>query len=188
MPANRVVEVDEPANVHPGIARRLVGLEVDLLVFDRSPESLDEHVVAPATFAVHADGDLVGFEYVDELRAGELAALIGIDDLGLAVAGDRLLQCLDAEVGVHCVGEPPGQDLSAEPVHHGYQKQESATHRQVGDIEGPDLIGSIDFQAAQQVRIDLVSRMTLGSVGLSVDRLNAVLPITSALTIPNHSA
>ena len=39
--ANRVVEIDEPANVLPGIARGLVGLEVDLLVFDRLPEALD---------------------------------------------------------------------------------------------------------------------------------------------------
>ena len=54
MPANRVVEVDEPANIRPGIAHGLVGLEVDLLVFDGSPESLDEHVVAPASLAVHA--------------------------------------------------------------------------------------------------------------------------------------
>ncbi len=89
---------------------------------------------------------------------------------------------------MHRVGEPPGQDLSAVPVHHRSQKQESAAHLQVGDVEGPDLIGAVDLQTSQQVRIDLVSRMTLGSVGLSVDRLNAVLPITSALTIPNHSA
>ncbi len=81
--ANRVVEVDEPANVRPGIARGLVGLEVDLLVFDRSPESLDQDVVAPASLAVHADGDLVGFEHFDELRAGELAALSVLTISGL---------------------------------------------------------------------------------------------------------
>jgi hypothetical protein len=61
-----------PANVRSGIAPGLVGLEVDLLVFDCSPESLDEHVVSPAPLAVHADSDLVGFEHPDEPRAGEL--------------------------------------------------------------------------------------------------------------------
>ncbi len=34
MPANRVVEVDEPANVRPGITRGLVGLEVDWPAID----------------------------------------------------------------------------------------------------------------------------------------------------------
>ncbi len=119
MPANRVVEVDEPTNVRPGIARGLVGLEVDLLVFDRSPESLDQDVVAPASLAVHVYGDLVRLQHLDELQAGELAALIGIDDLGFAVPRERFLQRLDAEVGVHRVGESPGQNLSAVPVHHG---------------------------------------------------------------------
>jgi len=41
-----------------------------------------------------------------------------------------------------------------------------ATALKVGDVERPDLIGSIDFQSSQQVRINLVSRMTLGSVRL----------------------
>jgi hypothetical protein len=173
--ANRVVEVDKPANVRPGIARGLVGLEVDLLIFDGSPESLDQDVVAPASLAGHADGDLVRLQHPDELQAGELATLIGIVNLRSAGPGDRFLQRLDAEVGVYRVGEPPGQDLSAVPVHHGHQKQESTTHRQVGDFERPDPIGSIDFQSAQQVRIDLVSRMTLGSVGLPVDRVDAHL-------------
>ncbi len=49
------------------------------------------------------------------------------------------------------------------------------THRQVGDIEGPILIGSIGFRSAQQVWIDLTPRATLGGVGLSVDRSDAHL-------------
>ncbi len=48
-----------------------------------------------------ADGDLVGFEHLDELRASELTALIGIDDLGFFVPRKHLLQTLKAEVGVH---------------------------------------------------------------------------------------
>jgi hypothetical protein len=74
-------------------------------------------------------------------------ALIGIDDLGLAVPGDRQRQCLYAEVGMHRVGEPPGQNLSAVPVHHRHRNQEAAAHRQVRDIDSPDLTGAIDFQS-----------------------------------------
>ena len=103
VPTNGVVEVDEAANVRPGIARGLVGLEVDLLVFDRLPEALDQDVIAPAPLAVHADCDLVRLQELDEFRARELAALIGVDDLGLAIPRDRLLQCLDAEVGLQRV-------------------------------------------------------------------------------------
>jgi len=41
------------------MADRLIGSEIDLLVFDRFPEPLDEDVVAPGTLAVHADLDLL---------------------------------------------------------------------------------------------------------------------------------
>ena len=79
MPAKRVVEVDEPADVRPGIARGLAGLEVDLLVFDRLPEALDQYIVAPAPLAVHADGDLVCLQELDEFGSRKLTPLIGAE-------------------------------------------------------------------------------------------------------------
>jgi hypothetical protein len=39
----------------------LIGFRVNLLVFDGLPEALNDHVVTPTTFAVHADPDLVRF-------------------------------------------------------------------------------------------------------------------------------
>jgi hypothetical protein len=33
--------------------------------------------------------------------------LVGVEDLWRAVTGQRLLQSLDAKLGVHAVGEPP---------------------------------------------------------------------------------
>src|SRR5215213_8927792 len=40
-----------------GLADRVVGPEINLLVLDRSPEPFDEDVVAPRASAVHADGN-----------------------------------------------------------------------------------------------------------------------------------
>ena len=50
-----VVEVDVGGQAGAHGADRLVGLEVDVLVLEALPQSFDEHVVAPATAAVHAD-------------------------------------------------------------------------------------------------------------------------------------
>ena len=44
----RVVELDVAADAGFGLTDRLVGVEVDLLVFDRSPEPFDEDVVSPS--------------------------------------------------------------------------------------------------------------------------------------------
>lgn len=42
---------------------------------------LDEDVVPPGPLAVHADPDVVRFEQAREFDAGELAILIGVEDL-----------------------------------------------------------------------------------------------------------
>ena len=52
-----VVQLDVFANGTPGMADRLVGLQVDLFVFDAAPYALDEHVIAPASLAVHRQPD-----------------------------------------------------------------------------------------------------------------------------------
>lgn len=64
-------------------------MEVDILVFDRAPQSLDEDVVAPTAAPVHADPDVSFGERAREIQARELTALVGVEDLGLAHCGPR---------------------------------------------------------------------------------------------------
>src|SRR3982751_3954970 len=101
-----------------GVTEAGISSEVDLLVLDRSPEPLDEDVVAPGTLAVHADGDSVPGQHAGEGLAGELAALIGVEDLRPAGAGRGLFQRPDAERRLHGDRQPPGENPTAEPVDH----------------------------------------------------------------------
>src|SRR5215217_7396216 len=96
-----VVEAEIAADRGTGLGDRVVSSEVDLLVLDRSPQPLDEDVVAPSALAVHADGDLVPGQHTGEGLAGELAALIGVEDLRPAVTGERFFQRLDPKRGLH---------------------------------------------------------------------------------------
>ena len=64
----------------------LEGSEVDALVFDAAPEPFHKDVVMVAAFAVHADPDAMLFENACEGLAGELDALIGVEDLRCSVA------------------------------------------------------------------------------------------------------
>ena len=50
----------------------------------------DEHVVARRAAAIHADPDRVSQQQAGERRTGELAALVGIEDLRSTVSGERL--------------------------------------------------------------------------------------------------
>jgi hypothetical protein len=84
MSAARGVVVADPAT-DPGscLAARLEGIEEDALVFEGSPQPLDEDVVHPAATAVHGDANAGGLERVGKGEAGELAALSVLKMSGL---------------------------------------------------------------------------------------------------------
>src|ERR1019366_10652768 len=113
-----VVELQVSADGRSGLADRGVSVEVNLLVFDGLPDALDEDVVAPAAFAVHADADSVFLEPPGEGLAGELRALVGVEDLRFFIPGKGFFQRLDAEGSVQGDRQLPGQNPAAEPVHH----------------------------------------------------------------------
>ena len=71
------------------LAAGLEGIQEHALVFQRPPQPLDEDVVHPAPAPIHRDADAGVFQRVGEGEAGELRALIGIEDVGPAEAGDR---------------------------------------------------------------------------------------------------
>jgi len=123
------------------------------VVLDGPPEPFNEDVVLASAAAVHADSDPLVLENLGEAVAGKLCSLIRVEDFRLAVAFQSLLEGLVAEVGVQGVGEPPGEDFAAVPVHDRYQVHKAAGHRNVGDIGRPHLVGVVDRQIAQQVSL-----------------------------------
>ena len=161
-----IVEVEVTANRSAGLGDCVVGLQINLLVFDRSPKALDEDIITPRSFAVHADGD-AGFEKnAGEAGAGELAALIRIENVRPAVTGQSFIQRLDAELRFHGDRQPPSENPAAEPVDDGREIDEAARHRDVRDVHGPDLVGSDDRQVAQEIRVNLVSGAGFEVLGL----------------------
>ena len=75
-----------------------LGPPVHFLVFHRAPRTLDENVVAPRAATIHADLDFVADQHTSEGGSGELRALIGVEDLGLVVARQSVLQRPEAEL------------------------------------------------------------------------------------------
>ncbi len=132
----------------------VVGVQIDLLVSEAFPESFYQHGIPPTPFSIHADLDAVVRQESRELLAGELAALIGVEDGRGTMLSDRLLDRLQAEVGGQPGGHPPRQHPATGPVEHGEQIHEAPRHRNVGYIRRPDMIGTIDRQIAEEIRID----------------------------------
>src|SRR5215831_13062175 len=71
--------------------------QVDPFVLHGPPQALDKDVVVAAPASVHADRDPVIPQHLDKLVAGELRALIGIEDAGIAEPSEGLAQRLDTK-------------------------------------------------------------------------------------------
>src|SRR5271169_3638784 len=92
-----IIEVQIPPERGTRLADAIVGPQVDLLVFDRTPQPLDKHIVAPGAATIHADRDPVLQQKPGESRAGELTALVGVEYLRPTVPGQRIANRFKAE-------------------------------------------------------------------------------------------
>jgi len=110
-----VVEGDPPPDAGSCLRAGLPSVQVDAFILQGPPKALDEGVVETAPLSVHRDPGADPFQSVGPGKGRELAALVGIHDLGRAELVDRLVQRLDAEVGLQRVRYPPSQHLAGEP-------------------------------------------------------------------------
>src|SRR5665647_3710943 len=93
-----IVEIQIAPERSTRLTDAVIGSQINFFVFDRPPQPLDEHVIAPGTAAIHADRDGVLQQQASECGAGELTALVGVENLWPTVSGERLLDRLKAEL------------------------------------------------------------------------------------------
>jgi hypothetical protein len=94
-----------------------------------TPSSQDGHEAAqaeniseaPCAPAVHADRDFLAVQHAGKGLGRELAALVGIEYLGLAITRQRLFQSFHTEPYIHRDRHPPAEDPATEPVNNGDQ-------------------------------------------------------------------
>jgi len=132
MRAATVVKADIAPKGGASFRDTAVSPQIDFFVFDGSPKTLDEDIVPPRAFSVHADLDLPVGQHFDKLHRSELANLIRVEDFGGSMPGQRFLESLDAKVGLQRDRHPPGKDTAGEPVHDCRKIDEATRHLNVG--------------------------------------------------------
>ncbi len=88
------------------------------------------------------------------MRAGEVAPLIAVPDLGLRLRQGPLYR-LKHEGQLERVVELPADHRAREPVEHRHQVHPTGLQRDIGDIAAPHLIGMGTGEIAQEVGVDL---------------------------------
>lgn len=135
------------------LPHRLGFMEIDVLILEGPPESLHDDVVHGSTLAIPADGDTFGFQNSSEDIARELAALVGIENLGTTPFPYGLEKGVHAELRVQSVRHSIGQDFTAMPIQNGHQVDESPAQRDVGDIGAPNLVGTKNGQIPESIGV-----------------------------------
>lgn len=142
-----IVKMKVGSQARHGLGNALIGLEVNLLILDRPPQALDENGIQRAASPIHADDDVRFLKTPREGVAGQLAALIGVENLGLA-STQRSIQCLQAEIDFQADRNRPGEYIATEPVDDRHQLDKALSHPYIGDVATPDLIHLINLDIA----------------------------------------
>lgn len=77
----------------------IIFVQVDVFILHGPPEPLDEDVVPKVSSAIHADADLCRQQPIREGQAGQLGALIGVEDRGFG-RGQSPVQSIQAEADI----------------------------------------------------------------------------------------
>src|SRR5512137_2784988 len=125
-----------------GFNHRGISIQIYVLIFDGSPEPFDKNVIAPAALAIHADLNSISLEKACKFGAGELAALVRVEDIRAATKRYSFLQCFYTEVRCQRVRKPPGKNSAGIPVLNDKQISKASTHRDIRDVCRPYLIGA----------------------------------------------
>ena len=161
MGSSRVVPIDVLGNVLFGLAHRLIRPQIDPLILDRAPDALHKDVISPSPPTIHGELDPMALNHVHERLSGELAALVGVDNLRPAKACKRLCQRFDRMNRLQRDRCSVCQDSSAVNIDHGCEVNKALFHADIGRIQRPDLVAAVDHQFAKQVRKHFVLRVVI---------------------------
>ena len=90
-----------------GLMDGVIGVEIDLLIFETPPQPLDNDVVPPPPGSIHTDLNVMVFQEARKLLTGKLTPLIGIQNLWATILADRLPFRFHTEIRSQRIGEPP---------------------------------------------------------------------------------
>ena len=134
-------------------------------IFDRPPQALDENIVEETAASVHRNRHASRDQPSREGLAGELTALIRVENPRRAISRKRFVERVDAKARVHRVRQSPRQNRPAGPVDDRHEIEKAMLHRNIGDVGRPNMIGLRNRHAAQQIGINLVPRGGLARAG-----------------------
>lgn len=149
------------------IKRRAVflRLDVNIVIFYRSPKSFYPDVVLCPAPAVHTDLHfrMLGARFLP-IQAGELTPLIRVYNFRCSILCNGSFKHLYAVRRIQCIMQAPAHDKTTLNVYDGCQVHEPFRHRDIRNVYTPYLIPMVYLQPSQQIRHDVHSRSGISVV------------------------
>lgn len=146
-----------------------------MLLLQGTEPALDKGIVRCPALAIHADTNLHAGQRIHPVFTGILAALVGIDNLRFSVARYRVLKQLGLVFLLQGIGNLPTDNKPAVEIDYGREVHMPFAHRNVGDVDGPDLVGSDNLQIPEQVGTHIFGLTPPAQVLLRINRLDTHL-------------
>lgn len=135
-------------------------------ILDRAPDSFEKHVFPPGSTPFCRPLHSGSQHHTHKLLRRELTALIGIDDLRIAVSTKSLLQQLVGLDVLQRSDRPAGQEAATVNINTRSEIQDVTLHANVGRIHDSDQLAALDGQLPDLVDIDLVLRVSFARPSL----------------------
>src|SRR5262249_32821102 len=106
--------------------------------------------------AAHADQHSGSLQSFSVERRGEVRTLIAVPDLKRRLT-QAMLDAIDDEGHLQRLVQFPSHRVTREPVDDRHQVEPAAEEPDISDVNAPNLIGSFNHQAPQQIREDAMA-------------------------------
>lgn len=147
-----------------------VGVQVHILVFDCSPQVFLLAVVVATLPSCPADLDRFRIQPGYDVIRDERTALVGVEDLWLAITFQRHLQGIQTELRDKAVRELSAEHVPGEENHDRHQVEEALLERDGGAVGRPGPVHCLDlFEVHQTGGIASLARRGRAA-GLLADR------------------
>lgn len=170
-----VVEPDVLVDPPSRFSRRGIFVEKHFFIFQAPEEAFHDDIVQGPTFPVHADENGFFQQPPGVLVTGKVTPLIAVPEDGRP-PGKGLVHGFHDKSLFQALIEFPGQKIPGIPVDNGHEIEPAPLKADVGDIDGPDLVGNQNGPVPEEIGIDPVLLVPTGEIGTGMNPFDSHLP------------
>lgn len=148
-------------------------IQVNVFLFDSTPETLYPNIVFTSASAVHTDTNMMLLQTLYPTFTGILTALVGIYYFRCTLFRDTLFKKSDTITCRQIIAQSPPHYEPAIHIDNGIQVHKPTSHRYVGYIRTPNLVRVLRLNVPEQVGIHILCPTAFRKAFLRVNAFHA---------------